>query len=267
MKNETNNENKTKKTTPLKKKSPQKRRVAQKVTVERTERDDPNKSRMYSKLNEESFYSAVKTVAKYHFAKSQYYRSIGTMLLVFAILSVESYNFVTAKNFRPPDKYIPVYEDSTIIDPTPLNKPLMSDNENKQWLSEAVTEIFTYDYTSIDRHGLKIKQFFTDKGYENFWQQFTSTPDFLRVKNQSMNVVSQVIEPPVRLHDEEYKITGGYAYYEYKFKIRQVFISPTSGVIPVTYDMIATVIRQDQKKYRSGVAIHTIRVSSSSNLK
>lgn len=231
-----------------------------------TKKRDPSKSTAYPENSKEMFMEAARTVSKFKFAKTQYFRSIGVLVIVTIIAIVEIQQYLKAKNFEPPVKYIPVYEDSTIVSPTPLNEPLHPDSYNRQWLTNAVTDIFSYSYTTIDTHGSRIKNLFTDNGYESFWKQFTSTPDFIRVKNRSMNVMSMVIEPPVKLHDEEYKITGEYAYYEYKFKLRQVFVSPNDGVIPVTYDMIATVIRQDQKLYKSGVAIHSIRVVSSSSV-
>lgn len=223
-------------------------------------------SSVYNDESRAKFMSAAVTVSRFKFATSQYYRSIGILLIATTIAAFEAQQYFKAKNFEPPVKYIPVYEDSTIVSPTPLNKPLNSDSYNRQWLADAATDIFSYSYTTIDTHGGHIKQYFTDNGYSTFWKQFSTSPDYIRVKNKNMNVVSMVLEPPQKLHDEEFKITGDYAYFEYKFKIKQLFISPTDGLIPVNYDMVATVIRQDQKQYKSGIAIHSIRVVSSNNI-
>ena len=243
-------------------------KVVDRVVVKDAENNDSKKagSKIFNTVNRNEFMAAAETITRFNFAKTQYYRSITMLLIAIFIASFEIHQYLKARSFEPPVKYIPVYEDSTIVDPTPLNKPLMPDSYNKQWLTDAVTDIFTYNYTSIDTHGAVIKKYFTENGYSEFWKQFSSTPDFIRVKNKSMNVISMVIEPPVNLNDEVYKVNGNYAYYEYEFKIRQIFVSPTDGVIPVTYNMVATVVRQDQKLYKSGVAIHSIRVNSSSIL-
>lgn len=211
--------------------------------------------------------SAIQVTASFEFAKAQYTRSLAILILglvITAIVMLQTYYVLT---YKPPVKYIPVYEDSTIIDPIPLDKPYKSDAEMRQWLADASKDIFSYDYLNVDNHGAKIKKYFTEKGYNDFIEQFKNSPDIPRVKNKKMEVISSSIGSPTKLH-EEYKISGNnFAYWEYKIAIRQVFIAPSEGIIPVTYEMVATIVRQDQRQTRDGIAIHSFRVVSSNNIK
>lgn len=199
------------------------------------------------------------------FATSQYKKSLGILVInlcAFLLMGYQTYYIMT---YKPPIKYIPIYEDSTIIDPIPLTEPFKNESETRQWLADSVKDIFSYDYLNADAHGESIKKYFTDKGFKEYFTSFQNSPDYSRVKNKKLEVLASVIGAPTKLNSG---VSGGnYAYWEYKFTVRQVFISTTEGVIPVTYDMIATIVRQDQRLYKDGMAIHSIRVESSSNIK
>lgn len=211
--------------------------------------------------------SAIQVTASFEFAKAQYTRSLAILILGFVITAIVMLQTYYVLTYKPPVKYIPVYEDSTIIDPIPLDKPYKSEAEMRQWLADASKDIFSYDYLNVDNHGSKIKKYFTEKGYNDFMEQFQNSPDIPRVKNKKMEVISSSIGSPTKLH-ENYKISGNnFAYWEYKISIRQVFIAPSEGIIPVTYEMVATIVRQDQRQTRDGIAIHSFRVVSSNNIK
>lgn len=211
--------------------------------------------------------AGVQVTASFEFAKSQYTRSLGILILSFIItisVVLETYYVLS---YKPPIKYIPVYADSSIIDPIPLDKPFRTDAEMRQWLADASKEIFSYGYLNVDTHGSKIKKYFTDKGYEDYMNMFKNSPDISRVKSKKMEVIASSIGSPTKLHDGD-KLSGkNFAYWEYKISIRQVFISPNDGIIPATYEMVATIVRQDQRQYKDGIAIHSFRVVSSSNIK
>lgn len=237
-------------------------------TVNRTEspaqKTENNKEKNQTK-NADFRNAGMLVTASFQFAKDQYTRTLALLVLMTVItLTVlfQTYNIAT---YKAPVKYIPVYEDKTIIDPVPLNKPVMSDDTMKQWLADSVSDIFSYNYLNIDKHGEKISDYFTVKGFEQFKKSFDSSADVARVKGQSLIVVSTVVGSPVKAFDN-YKVSGQYAYWDWKFQLRQLFISPNNRFIPVTYDVVATIIRQDQRTYRSGIAIHSLRIEGSSEL-
>lgn len=210
--------------------------------------------------------AGVKVMASFQFAKDQYTRALGILILSLIIATAVVFETYYVVTYKPPVKYIPVYEDSTIIDPVPLNKPFKTDEEMRQWLADSVKIIFSYDYLNVDVHGNDIKQKFTEKGYSDFMDKFQNSPDIPRVKNKKMEVIASSIGSPKKLHQGD-KISGNnFAYWEYEFTLRQVFISPTEGIIPVTYQMVATIVRQDQREFRDGIAIHSFRVVSSNSV-
>jgi hypothetical protein len=252
------------------------KRLSNKVPVN-YDVDDTDKERInldkIGELNSNTEYDRAKlkaagilVTASFEFAKAQYQRTFALLILIVIItvtVVFQTYNIAT---YKAPVKYIPVYEDKTIIDPLPLNKPVMSDDAMKQWLADSVSDIFSYTYLNVDKHGEKISPYFTEQGYKKFQKEFLVSADVNRVRGQSLIVVSNVVGSPTKMFDG-YKVSGPYAYWDWHFQLRQVFISTNNKYIPVTYDVVATVIRQDQRTYRNGVAIHNLRIVSSSELK
>jgi len=206
--------------------------------------------------------AGILVTASFEFAKSQYQRTMALLILVslitFAVIGQTYY----VANYKAPVKYIPVYEDKTIIDPIPLDKPVMSEDSMKQWLADSVSDIFSYNYLNLDKHGEKIAPYFTDQGYVTFKKEFDSGTDVARVRGQSLIVASSVVGSP--LNKSGTKVSGRYAYWDWSFQLRQVFVSPNNKSMVVTYDVVATIIRQDQRIYRTGIAINSLRVVSSS---
>lgn len=251
------------------------KRLSNKVSVN-YDVEDNNKERVnldkIGELNSKTEYDTAKlkaagilVTASFEFAKAQYQRTFALLVLLVIITSAVVFQTYNIATYKAPVKYIPVYEDKTIIDPLPLNKPVMSDDAMKQWLADSVSDIFSYTYLNIDKHGEKISPYFTEQGYKNFQKEFLVGADVNRVRGQSLIVVSNVVGSPTKMFDG-YKVSGPYAYWDWHFKLRQVFISTNNKFIPVTYDVVATVIRQDQRTYRNGIAIHSLRIVSSSEL-
>lgn len=204
-------------------------------------------------------------MSSFLFSVSQYKKVLTILLINIVTFSMLAYQTYYIANYKPPVKYIPIYGDNTIIDPVPLTEPFKTDAETSQWLADTVKDIFSYDYLSADSHGEEIKQHFTEKGFKDFFETFKNSPDYSRVKSKKLDVLASVIGSPTKISSG---VSGGnYAYWEYKFKVRQVFIHPTEGVLAPTYDMVATIVRQDQRLYKEGMAIHSIRVESSSNIR
>lgn len=206
-------------------------------------------------------------IAGFMFAASQYKKSLAILLLNVVAFSFMAYQTYFIIHYKPPVKYIPIYEDSTIIDPVPLTEPFKTDAEISQWIADASKDIFSYGYLDADTHGERVKKYFTEKGFTDYISTFSASPDRSRVLNKKLQVLASVIGSPSKTH-KGFKLSGNsFAYWEYKFTIRQVFVSTTDGVIPVTYEMVATIVRQDQRLYRDGIAIHSLRVVSSSNIR
>lgn len=209
--------------------------------------------------------SGMLVTASFKFAKDQYTRTFALLIMMAVITLVVVFQTYNVATYKAPVKYIPIYEDKTIIDPVPLNKPVMSDDQMKQWIADAASDIFSYNYLNLDKHGERISGLFTETGYATFKRAFDSSADVARVKGQSLIVVSNVVGSPVKAFNG-YKVSGPYAYWDWKFQLRQAFVSPNNRFIPVTYDVVVTIIRQDQRNYRSGIAIHSLRIEGSSEL-
>lgn len=236
---------------------------AKQATRQRTANSEKTVSQPY---NIEKMKAAGATaMAGFIFAVAQYKKALAILTLNIGVLVLMIFQTYYITTYRAPIKYIPIYEDSTIIDPIPLTAAFKSEAEMSQWLADASKEIFSYDYLNADAHGEKIKKYFTEKGFTDYFNGFKNSPDLSRVKNKKLEVLSSVLGAPTKVSSGVSK--GNFAYWEYTFTVRQVFISTTEGVIPVTYNMVATIVRQDQRLYRDGIAIHSLRVESSSNIK
>lgn len=231
------------------------------------------------KKREEAFYkdcynkakksleSALNTIVAFNFAVNQYKRSLMIILLVIATFGLNAFQSYYITTYKAPIKYIPIYEDGTVIENIPLTEEFKTESEMAQWLADSARDIFSYDYLNADSHGELIKKYFTKEGFIQYFKMYENSPDLSRVKNKKQEVLANVLGSPSKTHKGKKLSGNNYAYWEYKFTLRQVFYTTNEGYIPVTYDYVAIVVRRDQREYKEGVAIHSLRVVSSTTIK
>lgn len=211
--------------------------------------------------------SSLTTILAFNFAINQYKRSLLIIFLVIATFSLNSWQAYYIATYKPPVKYIPIYEDGTVIESVPLTEEFKTEAEMAQWLADAAKDIFSYDYLNADTHGERVKHLFTDKGFQEYFKMYENSPDLSRVRSKKQEVLANVLGSPSKTHKGKKLSGNNFAYWEYKFTLRQVFYTTTEGYIPATYEFVAIVVRRDQREYKEGVAIHSLRVVNSSTIK
>jgi hypothetical protein len=220
----------------------------------------------YYNKAKKSVESTIKTIVAFNFAINQYKRSMMILILVIATFSLNAWQSYYITTYKPPVKYIPIYEDGTVIENVPLTEEFKTEGEMAQWLADASKEIFSYDYLNADSHGESIKKHFTPEGFTQFFKMYENSPDLSRVKNKKQEVLANVLGSPSKTHKGKKLSKNNYAYWEYKFKLRQVFYTTNEGYIPATYEYVAVIVRKDQREFKEGIAIHSLRVVDSSTI-
>lgn len=221
----------------------------------------------YYNKAKKSVESTLTTIVAFNFAVNQYKRSMLIVILVIATFGLNAWQSYYITTYKPPIKYIPIYEDGTVIESVPLTEEFKTEAEMAQWLADAAKDIFSYDYLNADSHGETIKKHFTKEGFKQYFKIYENSPDLSRVKNKKQEVLANVLGSPSKTHKDKKLSGNNYAYWEYKFTLRQVFYTTTEGYIPATYEYIAIIVRRDQREYKEGIAIHSLRVVDSSTIK
>jgi len=238
-----------------------------KLSPEEIKKKQEEASKLFFNKAKKHVESTLHTIVAFGFAVNQYNRMLLIAVIVLATFLLNGFQAYYIANYKPPVKYIPVYEDGTIIENIPLTEEFKSESEMAQWLADSAADIFSYDYLNADVHGEKVKHYFTDTGFKEYFKTYENSPDLSRVKNKKQEVLANVLGSPSKTHKGK-KISGNnFAYWEYKFTLRQVFYTTNEGYIPVTYEMVAIIVRRDQREYKDGIAIHSIRVVDSSTIK
>lgn len=197
---------------------------------------------------------AVSTYKAQDSAKKSYNVAISTALLVFIMFSVSIAFIIKASSYSPPTRYVLVDKERRIIDNLTLTEFHVKPSEVAQWGIEAISKSFHYDFTTVESHVGSVKKYYTQRGYQQFAEQFNSSSDIVLVKKEK--AISQInkIDPP--------EIVGsgtinGKAAIKFKTRIIQTFLAG-GGIIRVVYDVEFVVVREDIKNFEDGMAIESL---------
>lgn len=117
-----------------------------------------------------------------------------SLLATFAIIIVLS-GYIFYLVIQRPDPVPYTFNGTKVEKLVRLNLPSLSNEAIMRWSSQAVSDIFTFNFLYLDEHFEKIKEYFTADGYEQFMASAQSLIDDARIKelryqSNSCDVVS-----------------------------------------------------------------------------
>lgn len=183
-----------------------------------------------------------------------YKYNIVNIIINIVILLTMTIFFIYSFSYNPPEKYVLVDRDNKIIENNNLETFSKSEAEIAQWLTKAIKDSFSYNFTNVDIHPSNVKKYYTENGYKSYSKQFEESSDVVIVKkNKAVSTISRV-DPPTILKSG---IANGRAAIRFETKIVQVF-QGYDGSIREKYKITVVILKQDVKDYEDGIAIESI---------
>lgn len=153
---------------------------------------------------------------------------------------------------QPEPRYFSVDPAGRITALTPLTSALVSDEQVKQFLMEAIPEAFTMGFSETTLRINGASPYFTDSGFAAYQQAIKQIKDQIETEHLMMN--TQVVSTPVLLREAD---AAGRHYWEFRVDtLRTMSNADKSVPEKVSYDIY--VVRESQLKRPRGIAIHRI---------
>lgn len=170
---------------------------------------------------------------------------------------------------KPAPKYFPVGDEWRILTPVPVDKPHLENSELLQWVSNAVTKVFTYDFIRYNTQLTKAKPYFTDDGWQNFLNQLNIYANYNKVQSDKMFVYGVPAGAPIILNDSS---TGGLSSGRYAWLVQipvdiYYAYAGNTQTLPQTLTLQLLVVRVPTLNNLDGVAIDNVEVEKSSENK
>lgn len=142
-------------------------------------------------FKESGKYAAEMIIKEKEFYKDSYLKQIGIFL--FSILSLVTglyYLYYAHFLYEPPVSYLVVDENERILKQYPLDKLHVKKEDMVQWASNAITDIFSYNYLTFETHGKTVSKYYSEnKQFDKFMNEFNGLTLQQIVKNQKGIVI------------------------------------------------------------------------------
>lgn len=121
------------------------------------------------------------------------YRKLAAALFiaVLAIVGLIGVIFVLVST-RPTPTYFATTDSGRVIPLIPLNQPNLSDRSVLQWVSGAVTSVYSYNFVNFREAFQSNKQYFTNPGWDSFMKALSESKNLQAVRDEKL-VVSAVL--------------------------------------------------------------------------
>ena len=200
--------------------------------------------------------SLEKSLEEREFFNTGYYNSLGIMFFTFlTFISSIGYLMYALFVYQPPISYIALNEQERLLEEKPLDRFHMTQEQVVQWATDAVLDIYSYNYLSHDKHGKKVSQFFIQQELNKFMADFNSLNLQKIVKGQKAIVIPEV------LRAFEFAQSGKYAGSAAAIIKGVIFlkIHGTEGIKGIRYEVEVTVSRVEFSTQKDGLSIVAIK--------
>ena len=166
---------------------------------------------------------------------------------------------------KPSPKFFPVGDEWRIKAPVPVDQAYLSTPELLQWVSDAVSHVFTYDFNNYD---VKLKQampYFTPDGWQIFLNQLNIYANYNKVQKEKMFVYGVPAGAPVIVNESSSGSlsSGRYAWLvQIPVEINYAYAG-SSQILPQTMTLELLVVRVPTENNLVGVAIENMEVAKS----
>ncbi|EKD70568.1 MAG: hypothetical protein ACD_46C00488G0005 [uncultured bacterium] len=83
-----------------------------------------------------------------------------------------------------------------LIDVIPVNQPNMSTEEVTRWVTDAVQDIYSYDYVNYRSQLQSDQKYFTAYGWEKYMSALQASNNLVALKQRSMITIGKVVDVP-----------------------------------------------------------------------
>ena len=211
-------------------------------------------------LKEIGMQSLQKSFSEREFFNSGYYHSLGIMFFTFlTFISSIGYLIYAMFIYQPPISYIALNEEEKLLEEKPLDSFHISKQEVVQWTTDAVLDIYDYNYLSFDAHGKKVSQYLMDKELPKFMSEFNELNLQKIVKAQKAIVVPEVLKT------FEFDVQGKYSDSAAAMIKGVIFlkIHGSEGIKGIRYEVNVTVSRVEFSTQKDGLSIVSIQLIKS----
>ncbi|MBS0289059.1 MAG: type IVB secretion system apparatus protein IcmL/DotI [Proteobacteria bacterium] len=134
--------------------------------------------------------------------RANFYRDNVRRLMVFSILLVLIITGLIAwiiyeRTHKPIVRYFATSNDGKLSLLTPLNHPNLTTSSLLNWVVEAATTAYNFNFSNYDRALKDIKIYFTDAGYQHFINSLTAAKTIDTVKSKQLIVSAIATGTPV----------------------------------------------------------------------
>jgi intracellular multiplication protein IcmL len=127
-----------------------------------------------------------------------YYTRLQTAVLISLLVNLfmGSFLYYILTNPREP-LYFASSINGQVAPLIPQDQPNQSDAAILQWANTAAIAVHTYDYVHYDEQFKAAQQYFTDDGWQAYWQAFLNTNTLDTIKSLKLTVTSVATMQPV----------------------------------------------------------------------
>jgi hypothetical protein len=193
--------------------------------------------------------------------KDNAFKSLG--VLIFTLLTFVSsgfFSYYSYQHYSPPSSFIALDEEGRILEEISLDTDVMSDEELTQWANESLIDILSYNYLSFDKHGSKIKDYFSDKAYSDFSAAFNGLRLQKKVKVQKA-IVQAVMTKPTQISQTGMVAANTRKAWMLKGEVI-LNIHGKDGIERVKYDLDVLIIRTTFKENKLGILIEKVQLTN-----
>lgn len=195
--------------------------------------------------------------------RSEFYRDgfktvLIALVLVFlaiaALLALSIHLFLS----KPAPLYFKTDNEWRVLAPVPLNQAYLSDADLLQWVGQALTASFSYDFLKYKAEQQGNLQYYTSKGWDNLLGQLNNYhEDYNSLQTSRQFVTAQLSGAPFILNK------GVLPEGKYAWKVQIPMNLSYSSGIKHSLVIIALVVRIPTLNYLYGVGIDDMKITES----
>ena len=230
--------------------------------------DNIDSSQLMSKedkieLSKELKINAISIFDRFSFYKDGYLMSLGILIMTIMTLGTSFYFLIYSYFiYQAPNTYLPINEQEQLLEDSPLSQPIYSDNEIRQFATDALNQITDYNYVSVDStYFSDIRDLFVSLGYKNYKKQFEESPEIKMVKSNYFVVKSNIVVDarlPKKENKEIRKRSNGNKYiWVVELDSSRIYQNQT-GFTFNKYKTKMIIMRTKRSENKRGVAIYSI---------
>ena len=207
----------------------------------------------------------AQTKAKIKFEKAQLKanyakdRSFATSFLIFLLMLIIA-GLVGTMYFywitKPGDKYFAATSDAKIFKMEPLDRPYLNERQLYQWVVEAATASYTFDFVNYRRDLSTLEVYYTQNGYRQLSNALTNSNTLKDVREKKLVTSAVATGAPIIL--EEGTFQGRY-YWRLQTPIQVTYQSASELIIQkLVVTMVVSRVPVEEKP--KGIGIEAIIV-------